>query len=65
MLLSGVSTQAEQEKERPGTQAPLSGRVRWMTAYLTKRLAAWTTLKQLYSQHQVSKLLHCPNQFWE
>ncbi|XP_050721570.1 uncharacterized protein LOC127001253 isoform X3 [Eriocheir sinensis] len=45
---------AEQEKERPGTQAPLSGRVRWMTAYLTKRLAAWTTLKQLYSQHQGS-----------
>ncbi|XP_045101948.1 dynein-1-alpha heavy chain, flagellar inner arm I1 complex-like isoform X2 [Portunus trituberculatus] len=25
-----------------------------MTAYLTKRLAAWTTLKQLYSQHQGS-----------
>ncbi|XP_063870908.1 dynein axonemal heavy chain 10-like isoform X4 [Scylla paramamosain] len=45
---------AEQEKERPGTQAPLSGRVRWMSAYLTKRLAAWTTLKQLYSQHQGS-----------
>ncbi|KAK3856111.1 hypothetical protein Pcinc_037534 [Petrolisthes cinctipes] len=42
----------EQETQRPGTQAPLSGKVRWMTAYLTKRLAAWTTLKHLYSQYQ-------------
>ncbi|ROT67979.1 putative dynein heavy chain 10, axonemal [Penaeus vannamei] len=46
--------QAQQKIERPGTQAPLSGRVRWMTSYLTKRLAAWTTLKQLYSQYQVT-----------
>lgn len=61
MLVFGIYSQTEQEKERPGTQAPLSGRVRWMTAYLTKRLAAWTTLKQLYSQHQVSELFHCPS----
>ncbi|XP_069945849.1 dynein axonemal heavy chain 10-like isoform X2 [Cherax quadricarinatus] len=46
--------QAQQQVERPGTQAPLSGRVRWMGTYLTKRLAAWTTLKVLYSQYQGS-----------
>ncbi|XP_064083938.1 uncharacterized protein LOC135199712 [Macrobrachium nipponense] len=46
--------QAQQKIERPGTQAPLSGRVRWMATYLTKRLAAWTTLKDLYSQYQGS-----------
>ncbi|XP_042228318.1 dynein axonemal heavy chain 10-like [Homarus americanus] len=47
---------AQQQIERPGTQAPLSGRVRWMATYLTKRLAAWTTLKALYSQYQVVKI---------
>ncbi|KAK7085372.1 hypothetical protein SK128_019935, partial [Halocaridina rubra] len=45
---------AQQKIERPGTQAPMSGKVRWMSTYLTKRLAAWTTLKDLYSQYQKS-----------